>query len=38
MMAGGHAVLHLYSGSPHRFILFALEEHENILIALKDVA
>lgn len=24
MMAGGHAVLQLYSGSPHRFILFTL--------------
>lgn len=38
MMAGGHAVLQLYSGSPHGLMLLTLEEHENARIDLRDVA
>lgn len=38
MVAGGHATLRLYPGSPHGFIVFDPREHPNAAMALKDVS
>ncbi|RSL45340.1 hypothetical protein CEP54_014314 [Fusarium duplospermum] len=37
MMASGQAVLHIFPGSPHGFILFPSDVHHNAQLALKDV-
>lgn len=37
MMAGKEAVLKIYPGSPHGYILFPPEKHENAKMALQDV-
>jgi acetyl esterase/lipase len=37
MIAGGRAILKLYPGSPHGFILFSPGLHQNTMIALQDV-
>ncbi|KID81489.1 esterase/lipase/thioesterase [Metarhizium guizhouense ARSEF 977] len=38
ILAGGKAVLKLYPGSSHGFILFSPDRHENTKLALSDVA
>lgn len=38
MVAGGSAILKLYPGSPHGFILFPPEVHANVQTAMHDVA
>jgi acetyl esterase/lipase len=37
MMAGGEAVIRIYPGSPHGYIMFAEDSHENVTIALRDL-
>jgi acetyl esterase/lipase len=37
MMAGAEAVVRFYPGSPHGFILFSGEVHENAALAFQDV-
>ncbi|RMJ03529.1 hypothetical protein CDV36_014940 [Fusarium kuroshium] len=37
LMAGGQAVLRIFPGSPHGFILFPSDVHHNAHLALKDV-
>lgn len=37
LMAGRKAILKLYPGSPHGYILFPPEAHENTKIALQDI-
>lgn len=37
MMAGGEAIIRIYPGSPHGYIMFPEEAHENVTIALSDV-
>jgi acetyl esterase/lipase len=37
MVAGGRAILKLFPGSPHGFILFSPKLHQNTMFALQDV-
>ena len=37
MIAGGDAVIRIYPGSPHGYIMFAEEAHENVKQAMRDV-
>ncbi len=37
MMAGGEAVIRIYPGSPHGYIMFSEDAHENVSTAMGDV-
>ncbi|RDL35490.1 uncharacterized protein BP5553_07421 [Venustampulla echinocandica] len=37
MMAGGEAIIRIYPGSPHGYIMFSEEVHENVSTALRDL-
>lgn len=37
MMAGGEAIIRVYPGSPHGFIHFSEDVHENVAVALRDL-
>lgn len=37
MTAGGDAIIRIYPGSPHGYIMFAEEAHENVAMALQDM-
>jgi acetyl esterase/lipase len=37
MMAGGEAIVRIYPGSPHGYIMFAEDVHENVTVAMMDL-
>ncbi|GAM38809.1 hypothetical protein TCE0_033r09850 [Talaromyces pinophilus] len=37
MMAGGEAIIRIYPGSPHGYIMFPEDAHENVTAALRDL-
>jgi acetyl esterase/lipase len=37
MMAGSEAIIRIYPGNPHGYILFSLNEHEYVSAALQDL-
>ena len=37
MMAGGEAVIRVYPGSPHGYIMFSEDVHDNVTVALREL-